>query len=198
MEGIYLMRLREFIKSKENVLKLGRSHTLDNRVKQYPNGSEVLLKIKCKNSIAVEAYLINLFKIKFTQKSYYGTEYFEGDEDYMIAEICKYINICNNSNKNNKKNKKEVKEKVKEVTDIDKYRTCPKCNYECKYPSLLKAHFRKSFHCLLNEEEINNYFNDNSIINNINKCNKCTKQFNNRQAYLRHKRETRCGKNIKT
>ena len=46
MEGIYLMHLREFIKSNENVLKLGRSHNLDKRTKQYPNGSEVLLKIK--------------------------------------------------------------------------------------------------------------------------------------------------------
>ncbi len=196
------MHVREFIKSKENVLKLGRSHNLDKRTKQYPTGSEVLLKIKCENSIAIEAYLINLFKIKFTQKKCYGTEYFEGNEDDMISEICKYINICNkNSKKVNKKSVKSVtsiKSEIKtEVKEIDKYRICPNCKYECKFPSLLKVHFRKSFHCLLNEEEINNYFNNNnSVINNINKCNKCIKQFNNRQAYLRHQRETRCGKNI--
>lgn len=70
-------------------------------------------------------------------------------------------------------------------------RKCPNCKYECKFPSLLKLHFRKSYHCLLNEEEIINYFNK---ANNINKCPKCNKNFNNRQAYLRHQRETKCGK----
>ena len=68
---------------------------------------------------------------------------------------------------------------------------CPNCKYECKYPSLLKVHFRKSYHCLLNEDEITKYFNKT---NNINKCIKCNKIFNNRQAYLRHQRETKCGK----
>ena len=101
MEGIYLMHLREFIKSNENVLKLGRSHNLDKRTKQYPNGSEVLLKIKCKNSIEIEAYLINLFKVKFTQKKYYGNKYFEGNKDDMISEINKYVFLFNNIVENN-------------------------------------------------------------------------------------------------
>jgi hypothetical protein len=70
-------------------------------------------------------------------------------------------------------------------------RICPNCKYEFKFPSLLKVHFKKSYHCLLNEEEIAKYFNKH---NNVNKCNKCNKKFNNRQAYLRHQRETKCGK----
>ena len=47
--------------------------------------------LNCNNSIACEKYLINLFKTKFTQKTYYGTEYFEGDKKMMIREIIKYI-----------------------------------------------------------------------------------------------------------
>ena len=68
--------------------------------------------------------------------------------------------------------------------------TCPKCNIEFKFPSMLKTHFKRSYHCLLNEEEINNFFNSS----NMNKCIKCKKQFNNIQAYKRHIKETKCGK----
>ena len=78
-EGVYLMHIREFIKSHEPIYKIGRSNILDNRVKQYPNGSNILLMIKCKNSILCENNLIKLFKEKFIQKKYYGTEYFEGN-----------------------------------------------------------------------------------------------------------------------
>ena len=43
-EGVYLIHPREFIKTNENVYKLGRSIHLDNRVKQYPNGSKIGIK----------------------------------------------------------------------------------------------------------------------------------------------------------
>jgi len=52
---------------------------------------------------------------------------------------------------------------------------------------MLKTHFRRSYHCLLSEEEIVIFFN-----NNLNKCNKCNKTFNNIQAYKRHYKETKC------
>jgi len=215
MEGIYFIHTRECFRLKENIYKLGRSYNLDNRVKQYPNDSKILFMMKCNNSKDIEKYLIKLFKKKFIQKTYYGTEYFEGDVDEMINEIYKYLYRYNTSNTSNKINninsianlinvnnvanvtdvndniketikKKEVKE-VKEVKYNNKI--CPNCKYECKFPSLLKLHFRKSYHCLLTEEEIDNYFNKS---NNTDKCNKCNKNFDNRQAYLRHQRETKC------
>jgi len=220
MEGIYLIHTREFFRLKEPIYKIGRSYAINNRIKQYPNGSQVLFCMKCKNSKDIEKYLINLFKTKFIQKTYYGTEYFEGDEDEMINEISKYLYKCNTANKNNvdtestestesnennksdktKKNNKynetnESKHNIKNNTkDINKDRICPNCNYECKFPSLLKIHFRNSYHCLLSEEDIDIYFNKNI---NIDKCNRCNKNFKNRQALLRHNRETKCGKETK-
>jgi len=93
MEGLYLIHTREFFIIRQPVYKIGRSYKLDNRVKQYPNGSQVLFTMKCKNSKDVKKNLIKLFKEKFVHKPYYGNEYFEGNEDEMINEIYKYL--CN-------------------------------------------------------------------------------------------------------
>ena len=206
-EGVYLIHPREFIKTNENVYKLGRSIHLDNRVKQYPNGSYTLLMLNCNNSIVCEKYLINLFKTKFIQKTYYGTEYFEGNKKIMIREIINYINIVydeedavdfeivKNSEKVEKIKKlkennikqKNIKIEVKEGSD----RTCPKCNYIFKFPNMLKKHFRNSFHCLLNEDEIKLFFNP--VINTI-KCDICLKEFSQKCSLLRHKRNIKCSK----
>ena len=59
---------------------------------------------------------------------------------------------------------------------------------------MLKTHFRRSYHCLLSEEEILNFFNNINNINNNNKCIKCNKIFKNIQAHKRHLKETKCGK----
>ena len=85
------------------------------------------------------------------------------------------------------------------VNDIVKVNTsnntiCPNCKTKFKFPSLLKVHFRKAYHCLLSEDKIDAFFNKCSI--KYNQCSKCKKQFTNRQAHLRHNRETKCGKNI--
>ena len=96
MEGIYLIHIREFFRLNEPIYRIGRSNNFQNRVKQYPNGSQVLFCIKCKNSKDIEKYLINLLKNKFIQKTYYGNKYFEGDEDEMINEISKCVILYNN------------------------------------------------------------------------------------------------------
>ena len=46
MEGIYLMHVREFISTNKNIYKIGRSHDIDNRVRQYPKGSRIEWKIE--------------------------------------------------------------------------------------------------------------------------------------------------------
>ena len=99
MEGIYLIHTREFITTDIPIYKIGRSYNIENRTNQYPRGSKVLCMIMCENSLACENYLINLFKTKFIQKTYYGREYFEGDKNLMIREIFNYIdNIYNINN----------------------------------------------------------------------------------------------------
>ena len=237
MEGLYLMHTREFIATNTPILKLGRSNNTENRTNQYPKGSRIMLMIACKNSIACEAYLINLFKTKFKQAKYYGTEYFEGNYRDMIKEICNYVNnlavvedvieeekvvkkekkvvkkVVDKEEKvvervidkvvvkedkekeekkkkeKEKKEKEEKKKKEKEKKILKKDRTCPKCNYVFKFPSMLKIHFRKSYHCLLNEEEIKLFFNPNI---NIIKCNICCRDFKQKSSLYRHQRNIKC------
>jgi hypothetical protein len=114
-EGMYLIHTREMINTNKDIYKIGRSCNLSNRAKQYPNGSKILLQIVCENSTFCEAHLLKLFKEKFIQKSYYGTEYFQGDYLIMVKEICDFINneFFNYKNIKNIKNIKKIKKNIK-------------------------------------------------------------------------------------
>jgi P4 family phage/plasmid primase-like protien len=95
-EYIYLIQEREFIKTNEEIYKIGR--TKQNgiaRFKQYPKGSILLIHTSCSDCIIIEKQLINLFKQLFIQRTDIGTEYFQGD--YKIMK--EYINnICAGEN----------------------------------------------------------------------------------------------------
>jgi hypothetical protein len=101
MEGIYLIYIREFINSQEHIYKIGESIDMDKQLRRYPNGSIVLFRMKCKESKKCKEYLNKIFKEKFIQKTYYGNDYFEGNEDEMINEIHKYLYIVNTLESNN-------------------------------------------------------------------------------------------------
>ena len=91
MEGLYLIHTREFISTNKEIYKIGRSSNIENRVRNYPNGSKILLAIISRNSIQCEKDLIKKFKLTFTQKQFYGNEYFEGNKYEMIEIISNYI-----------------------------------------------------------------------------------------------------------
>ena len=86
-EGIYLIQEREFIKSGEEVYTIGRSHSINERIKQYPKQSNLFLIVLCKKSIEIEKELIKILTKKFILCSCYGAEYFEGKLDEIILEI---------------------------------------------------------------------------------------------------------------
>ena len=55
---IYLLREREFIKTKENIFKIGKTKQLNNiRFSQYPKDSNLLLQISCNNCDILEKKL---------------------------------------------------------------------------------------------------------------------------------------------
>ena len=103
MEGIYLIHPRELIKLNKEIYKIGRSFDLDTRVKTYPRGSQIIFLFSCKNSVVYEKILINIFKNKFKQSRYYGSEYFEGSKDLMLKIMLEFIykNLINDINTNN-------------------------------------------------------------------------------------------------
>jgi flagellar biosynthesis GTPase FlhF len=98
MEGIYLIHTREFFNHNEKIYKLGRSHHLSKRIKQYPNGSNIICILPCQKSIFCEKQLINIFKTKFIQHKKYGNEYFEGDYTLMVNTIIHYLFINKTEN----------------------------------------------------------------------------------------------------
>lgn len=85
---IYLLQEREFIKTNENIYKIGKSKQENlKRFKQYPKGSRLLLQIICFDCDVLETRLIKEFKKKFIHRSDIGAEYFEGNYTRMIEII---------------------------------------------------------------------------------------------------------------
>lgn len=91
---IYLLQEREFIKTKENVYKVGRTEKENHkRFEQYPKGSVLLFQIMCDNCRTAERNILLLFKSKFVQRKDIGNEYFEGDYKAMMDLI--YLTVKN-------------------------------------------------------------------------------------------------------
>ena len=92
MSYIYLILEREFIKTNENIYKIGRSNqNNDKRIKQYPNNSKLILQTICLDCHFSENKIISLFKTKYIHRNDIGHEYFEGDVFEMRKDINKII-----------------------------------------------------------------------------------------------------------
>jgi len=97
---IYLLQEREFIKTKEDIYKIGKTkQSNDKRFKQYPKDSILLYQIICDNCDFIEKNLIKEFKNKFTHCKTIGNEYFKGNYKYMIDTIHNYITYKCDPNK---------------------------------------------------------------------------------------------------
>lgn len=85
---IYLVKEREFIKTNENIYKIGRSKQENTkRFLQYPKGSELIIQSRCIDCIKTEKILIDLFKKNFIHRRDIGNEYFEGNDIIMQSII---------------------------------------------------------------------------------------------------------------
>jgi hypothetical protein len=94
---IYLLQEREFIKTNENIYKVGRTKKENyQRFNQYPKGSVLLFQIICNNCEKIETQVIKEFKEDFNQRKDIGNEYFQGDYKLMIDKIYTIIKneIC--------------------------------------------------------------------------------------------------------
>ena len=89
---IYLLQEREFLKTKENVFKVGMT-TKQNHIRfnQYPKGSILLFQLICDNCKNIEKQIITILKEKFIQRKDIGTEYFQGNYKLLIDVI--YLTI---------------------------------------------------------------------------------------------------------
>ena len=85
--SVYLLIEREFMITKENIFKIGRSVKVCNRARQYPKGSQLLVVLPCIDSVVTECNLKRVFSEKFIQRSDIGAEYYEGPPNAMIKEF---------------------------------------------------------------------------------------------------------------
>lgn len=84
---VYLIREREFINSKQNIYKIGRTvQKSASRMSQYPKDSEGIAIMQVKNSLSKEKELLRIFTAKFKQRKDIGYEYFE-DERENIKKV---------------------------------------------------------------------------------------------------------------
>lgn len=81
---VYLLQLREFVKTNEDVYKVGMtSQENHGRLRGYPKGSVLLFQDSCENYKKAETQILDKFKETFTQMKDIGAEYFKGDLHQM-------------------------------------------------------------------------------------------------------------------
>ena len=89
---IYLLREREFLKTNEEIYKIGKTINIKNRMPSYPKDSRLYLCFYCPSDIdAVEKHLISVLERSCLRKrTDIGSEYFEGDVREMMASLLDY------------------------------------------------------------------------------------------------------------
>jgi hypothetical protein len=91
-EYIYLLHKREFIKTKENIYKIGKTKQENlKRISNYEKGSILICQIKCNDCDKLEKKLIHFFREKYELQKEIGNEYFKGNCDDMRDDIYNYI-----------------------------------------------------------------------------------------------------------
>ena len=118
-EYIYLLQEREFMNTKQNIYKMGKTKQENlKRFKQYPKGSKLLLQQICEDCDMLETQLIRDFKNKYIHRKDIGNEYFEGDHIDMSKDIHnKIVNnvVYDNTDDNEDKPEIDIDDEVNEL-----------------------------------------------------------------------------------
>jgi len=89
---IYLIKEREFVKSCEQVYKIGKTaQTAGKRFSGYPKDSIIEIYLHVTDHNKCESDLIRIFDGLFKKRTDIGTEYYEGNRILMLNEIIKCI-----------------------------------------------------------------------------------------------------------
>jgi hypothetical protein len=85
---IYLIREREFLKSKEDVYKVGKTTQEPNvRMRSYPKGSELYVIVLVSDCDVYEGKILEVLRKKYKPRTDIGAEYFEGSSKDMMNDI---------------------------------------------------------------------------------------------------------------
>lgn len=78
----YLLIEREFIKTREPVVKPGRTCNLRARMAQYPKGSRCIATTCVSDCVQAEHAVLTAFKALFKRRLDIGAEYFQPPGDF--------------------------------------------------------------------------------------------------------------------
>jgi hypothetical protein len=201
---IYLLKLREFVKTNENIYKIGMT-TQNNfkRFRQYPKGSILLYQTICSDCKNIETQLIKKFKSSFIQRKDIGNEYFEGDYKSMIKMI--YIEIENEKDEVNNTMTNNIEIKIN-----NNIKNIEKCN--TKIEELENKFVKIKEINTINNKSTNNSKNNSKnsstnmidIINNTisrknskYSCKNCNKRFTTKRRSETHVEKGACSVNVK-
>ena len=94
---LYILKLREFLISNENVYKIGRTTQLPNtRLAGYPKGSLVIMFAEVPDCIKAENKLKEQFDKHYICRRDYGREYYEGNIYLMKSTFNRVIEESDN------------------------------------------------------------------------------------------------------
>jgi hypothetical protein len=178
-EYIYLIQEREFIKTKENIYKIGKTKQENlKRFNSYPKGSNLLLYSICSNCNKIENELIKLFKEKYILQRDIGNEYFKGNHYEMMKDINDIIfNYKEDEDENKEEKKIEEIAIIPEKDFTEKKYKCDKCNKSYNKLDFYKNHVKNC--------------NISSPIDKLT-CPKCMKVFYSKDSKNRHIRNGKC------
>ena len=88
MNYIYLLQEREFIKTNENIFKIGKTKQENlKRLGSYPIGSQLLFQMICYDCDTIVKQILLIFHEKYISQRDIGYEYFKGNYKEMIDDI---------------------------------------------------------------------------------------------------------------
>jgi hypothetical protein len=145
-EGIiYLLKEREFIKTNENIFKIGKSRQDGlKRIKQYPKGSDLLFITKSNDCDQDEKNLIKILSDRYKRRKDIGNEYFEDNNNEIENIVKQYFS-------NIKEDDKLSCKKDDNNNTISNYK-CLYCTYDSKLFNDMTRHLTKVKLCKKNLE----------------------------------------------
>lgn len=88
---LYMIREREFLRTRENIYKIGKTINIRGRMPSYPKNSRLYICFFCSTNIdVVEKHMIALFDQRFIKRTDIGSEYYEGDVIEMVRAFVAY------------------------------------------------------------------------------------------------------------
>lgn len=115
---IYAIQVREFMKTKESIIKVGRTEDIIQRFNDYPKGSRLLYTCYVEDCRQAEHSLLSSMRELFINRKDIGREYYEGQINNMIEHVKRIVVLPTNYFElMNTKNDTEVPDLIKD-TDL--------------------------------------------------------------------------------